>query len=241
MEELELALPSSFQDDTNSGDSLSMRSNASRCVYVDYDDILCETALGFAHFVERQFGKKVAFDDITSFDLGVSFGLSLEDTAELMRLMHEPPVLRGLKPVSGASAGLRRWKKAGWEIFVVTGRPPATREVSDEWLRSHLFPFDRLIFVDKYSRNHPPHDAASAVTLPELCAMPFCLAIEDSPVMIRYVQREMKVPLVILDRPWNRKEEERAGAAPVIRCRDWRQILRRFPEPCWTEGFAGVQ
>ena len=33
-------------------------------IYVDFDDVLCETALGLARIVEEEFGRKVAFEDI---------------------------------------------------------------------------------------------------------------------------------------------------------------------------------
>jgi uncharacterized HAD superfamily protein len=170
----------------------------------------------------------VDFEQIFSFDLGLSFGLSPEDTAELMRQMHEPDVLRALKPVPGAARSLRRWKRAGWEISIVTGRPPSTRTVSEDWLRDHDVPADHLIFVNKYARTHSHHGGEKAVRLDELRAMPFTLAVEDSPCMIRFVADEMNIPVVILDRPWNRSEPERAGAAPVVRCRTWQEISAKF-------------
>jgi hypothetical protein len=200
-------------------------------VYVDCDDILSETARGFTRVLREKFGKRVAFEEIFSFDLGRSFGLSPEDTAELMRQMHEPRVLLALAPVPGAAAGLRRWRRAGCGVFVITGRPPATRAVTAAWLRAHDMEHDRLIFVDKYARGHAAHASADVLTLSELRDLPLCLAVEDSPVMIRYVTHEMRVPLAILDRPWNRDEPEREGLRSVVRCRSWRELVERFPCP----------
>ena len=183
-----------------------MNMQTPRCVYVDFDDILSETALGFTEVLEQVFGKRVAFEEIFSFDLGRSFDLSPEDTAELMRRMHAPDVLLALRPVQGARDGLRAWREAGCELHVVTGRPPATRAVSEQWLRAHDMPYDALFFVDKYARNHPPCAEDNAITLDQLSAMRFCLAVEDSPVMIQFFVQRMTGQLVILDRPWNRHE-----------------------------------
>ena len=210
------------------GDGRPGGAEPTRRVYVDFDDILSETALGFAATLETLFGKRVAFEDIFSFDLGRSFGLSPEDTAELMCRMHTSEALLGLRPVPGARDGLRTWKEVGCEVHVVTGRPPATRPASEEWLQLHDMQYDELFFVDKYARNHPPHAEEQAITLDQLRAMRFCLAVEDSPVMIRFFAQEMDAPLVILDRPWNRQEAEEGR---VTRCRDWCEILRRFPRP----------
>ena len=44
-------------------------------IYVDLDDVLCETARGFLGLLQREFDRRVAFEDIRDFDLGVSFGL----------------------------------------------------------------------------------------------------------------------------------------------------------------------
>lgn len=204
-----------------------------RRVYIDFDDILSETALAFTEVLERHFGKRVEFENIFSFNLEHSFGLSPEDTAELMRLIHEPAALRAMRPVAGAAAGLEAWRKAGCEICVVTGRPPFTFEASSRWIRENGMPVDRLIFVDKYGRRHAAHSTGRSISLARLKRMRFSLAVEDSPVMIDYIRREMPVPMIILDRPWNRREKAAGGIAPIARCMNWAEIIERFPEGIW--------
>jgi beta-phosphoglucomutase-like phosphatase (HAD superfamily) len=198
-------------------------------VYVDFDDILSETALGFTEMLEQVFGKRVEFESIFTFDLGHAFGLSPEDTAELMQRMHEPDVLMALRPVPGARDGLRAWREAGVEVHIVTGRPPATRAVSEQWLLAHDMPCTTLMFVDKYARAYPSGAWEAAITLDQLRSLQFCLAVEDSPVMIQFFAKSTTVPLVILDRPWNRREPEGGRAT---RCLNWGDIMRRFPRPC---------
>ena len=201
-----------------------------RRIYVDFDDILCETARGFTEVLEREFGKRVAFEEIFSFDLGRSFGLSPEDVAELMRRMHEADVLAKLQPVKGAIPAVQRWRRAGFEVDVVTGRPPSTRDVSEQWLAAHGLPFSVLIFVDKYARGHKDHGATRVVALSELCRMQFRFAVEDSPGMVRFLAENMSMPVAVLNRPWNADElGVRPDAAPrVHRCRDWAEIAGLF-------------
>ena len=106
----------------------------SRTIYVDMDDVLCETARGCLEIVERVFGKRVAYEQLTDFNLGNSCELSSEETAELYHIVHHPDELLRLKPVNGAIAVLNQWMAAGFEIAIVTGRPPATYEPSLDWL-----------------------------------------------------------------------------------------------------------
>ena len=203
-----------------------------RRVYVDYDDVLCATAQAITRVLERSFGKRVAFDDIFSFDLGRSFGLPAADLAELMRRVHAPAVLGAMQPIPGALDALQRWADGGREIWVITGRPPACRAASREWLDRHGVPYARLQFVDKYARADGD-GAADVLTLAALCRLDFALAVEDAPRMVRALARRTRVPVAMLARPWNAAplRVDRAAARRVVRCRDWAEVAARFPRP----------
>ena len=205
-------------------------------VYVDFDDVLCETALEFTRVLEREFGRRVAFEDIFCFDLGQAFGLSRADLARLMRLTHEPEVLLRMEPVPGAIEALGRWTEAGREVRVVTGRPSYTRKASLQWLKAHDVPFADLHFVDKYARESDDAFRHELLTLDQLARMDFCLAVEDSPQMVRFLAHQTRIPVAVLRRPWNANGLDLAPeAAPrVFRCDDWPHILQMFPAPSGT-------
>ena len=78
----------------------------SKTIYVDMDDVLCETARGCLEIVERAFGKRIAYEQLTDFNLGNSCELSAEQTAELYHMVHHPDELLRLQPVNGATAVL---------------------------------------------------------------------------------------------------------------------------------------
>ena len=44
-----------------------------RRIYVDFDDVLAETARAYTTLLEQNYGKTVPFDAIWSFNLGISF------------------------------------------------------------------------------------------------------------------------------------------------------------------------
>src|SRR6266513_390115 len=97
-----------------------------KTIYIDMDDVLCHTARGCLTIIEREFGKQIAFEQLTTFDLGQACGLRAEEIAELFRIVHQPDELLRLEPMDGAVAVLNEWMAAGYEIAIVTGRPPST-------------------------------------------------------------------------------------------------------------------
>jgi uncharacterized HAD superfamily protein len=184
------------------------------------DDVLCETARGCLEIIERLFGKRVAYEQLTDFDLGNSCELSAEETAALYHIVHHPDELLKLKPVNGAIAVLNRWMAAGFEIAIVTGRPPATCEVSLDWLAREGMPYHSFTVVDKYKRF--PTETKGAVSLANLAARKFVFAVEDSPTMARYLAEQMQVPVRLFDRPWNRAAAEHPK---ITRHNHWFEIV----------------
>lgn len=199
-------------------------------IYVDFDDVLCETALAFTHVLEREFGKRVRFEDIVSFNLGRSFGLSDADLEHLFDILHQPEELLAIKPVPGAVHGLQQWAVAGCDVRIVTGRPPSTAVPSRTWMERYGIPHASLTFVDKYARNHVPHEGETLLTLEQLAEAEFCLAVEDSPEMAVFIAQEMRLPVALLDRPWN-ASLDCAAHEGIVRCEGWSDLLHRFPHP----------
>ena len=66
------------------------------------DDVLCETARGCLTVIEREFGKQMAYERLTNFNLGEACGLDPKETAELYRIVHHPDELLKLEPIEGA-------------------------------------------------------------------------------------------------------------------------------------------
>ncbi|NQT92006.1 MAG: hypothetical protein HQ559_04530 [Lentisphaerae bacterium] len=201
-----------------------------RTICVDFDDVLCETAAGLLEVVECEFGISKRFEEIHSFDLAESFGLSDAEVTRLFHILHRADTLRGLRPIEGAVETIREWIVDDLQVAVVTGRPPTTREASRDWLdRRGLESLD-LLFVDKYSRYHAEEDASSFLTLEGLAALRCRLFVDDSPDVVAYLAREGRSPIAIFDRPWNtgRGLEGEQEDGKVTRCRGWAEIREKF-------------
>jgi uncharacterized protein len=192
---------------------------ATNTIYVDMDDVLCQAARHFLVIVEREFGRRIGYEQLTNFDVGHSCGLRPQERDELYRIVHRPEELLQMAVVEEARPVLRRWREEGFKIAIVTGRPPESCEPSLAWLAKHDLPYSSFMMVDKYSRFAT--EKTTAISLEELAMRRFCWAVEDSLPMAEYLAGQMKVPVALIDRPWNRAD---AAPAQLRRYRDWRAI-----------------
>ena len=204
-----------------------------RRIYVDLDDVLCETAQMAMEIARRLFARETLFEQIRSFDLGVSFDLSAGETRRLMDELNDPATLVALPARIEGIRCLHQWADMGCEFFVVTGRPPATRKATEQWLADNDIPCCEVLFVDKYGR-YSSDDLGSgpaAVKLNELERFEFSLAIEDSAEMAHFLSEQLKIPVILLDRPWN--SDHQFLPEMVHRCHTWEEATmaaRTFPQ-----------
>lgn len=192
-------------------------------IYVDLDDVLCQAARHFLVIVEREFNKRVEYSQLIHFDVGRSCQLAPEQTELLYQIVHRPDELLRMAPIDEAIAALRQWADQGFEIAIVTGRPPESREVSLAWLERHGVPFHSFTVVDKYGRFAAGTDA---ISLEQLARRRYSWAVEDSLPMARFLGAEMRLPVALVDRPWNRADP---APANVDRFSDWPALAERMP------------
>jgi len=188
-------------------------------------DVLCATARHFLAVVEREFDKRIAYDELTDFDIGTSCGLRPEETEELYRIVHRPDELMQMAPIDGAIAALRQWADSGYKIAIVTGRPPESYEPSLAWLNRYRVPHQSFSMVDKYSRFTT--DNTVAIRLDELAQREYCWAVEDSLPMAKFLATQMKLPVALIDCPWNRAAEDHVN---VGRYAEWQTLAAQMPK-----------
>ena len=76
-------------------------------IYVDFDDVLCETARALSALAKEMFGRDVPYEDIKFFNLQKSFSLSDAQIEALMARAHEHDFLLGLEPTPGGVEAVR--------------------------------------------------------------------------------------------------------------------------------------
>lgn len=195
-------------------------------IYIDIDDILCETAATLCRLAEREFGKGVPYADVREFDLQRVFGLTDAEMRRFAELSHAPECLLSYPETPGAVAGVKALRAAGHDIEFVTGRPATCCEATAEWLRRAGLGTLPVLYVDKYGRYCGLSEGfPRMVTLPELLARPYDVAIDDSPVILPHLARWERTRVLVLDRPWN------AGyplAPNMTRVRDWHELEKEM-------------
>jgi len=195
-------------------------------IYVDIDDILCETAVALCGLAARAFGRHVAYEDVRVFDLQQAFALSDDEMRRFFELSHEYGLLTGYAVTPGAVEGVRALRDAGAEVDILTGRPASSHKATEDWLASVGLGDFAVEYVDKYGRNFARHPGdPDTVPLKELLARHYDFAIDDSPVVLEALAAWDKTEILVFDRPWNRAYPL---APNMTRVSGWRDIRERI-------------
>lgn len=194
-------------------------------IYIDIDDVLCETAATLCLVAARTFGKGVPYEQVRQFDLQRVFGLTDEEMRRFMEISHYPDVLKSYPPTPGAAAGVRMLLESGNEIEIVTGRPASSHRATEEWLEEAGLGGLGVTYVDKYGRDscyaHHVDDPAT-IPLDDLLARDYDVAIDDSPVVLERLSVWRRTRILVFDRPWNACFPIRGG---MRRVKNWNAIL----------------
>lgn len=191
-------------------------------IYIDFDDVICETARHFSKLAMELFGIDVPYNEVQFFNLKKTFDLDDSQYEKLMKAGHEPETLLAYEETEDASETINKWVDAGHEISIITGRPFDSYVPSRKWLDEHHLERVPLLCVDKYGREIFNQNCTYSMTLSELYNMNFDLAIEDSPAAFEHVLHFNNCKVAVFDRPWNQKVEFPNDR--FVRCKDWKEI-----------------
>ena len=197
-------------------------------IYIDFDDVLCETAKNFTKIAKELFGIDVPYREVQFFNLKKTFNLDDEQYEEMMRVGHLPEQLLNYEETSGASETINKWVDEGHEVLIITGRPFNSYEPSRKWLDEHELKRVMLYCVDKYGREKCEQNYAYNMTLEQLYNMTFDFAIEDSPAAFEHVMHFDGCKVAVFERPWNKYVK--LPNDNFVRCEGWKEIDRLFRE-----------
>ena len=182
-------------------------------VYIDFDDVICETAKHFCCIAKELFDIDLPYQEVQFFNLKKSFDLDDAQYEDLMKAGHLPQTLLAYEETPGASEIINKWVDEGHEVSIVTGRPFDSYEPSRRWLDEHGLERVPLYCVDKYGREQFTSDFTFSMTLEQLYGMTFDFD---------------NCKVAIFNRPWNVKAE--LPNENFVRCADWDEIDRVFRE-----------
>lgn len=195
-------------------------------IYIDFDDVICETARYFTKLAKELFGIDLPYSQVQFFNLKKTFDLNDEQYEELMRAGHTPQHLLAYEETPGAVKTINKWMDEGHEVSVITGRPFDSYEPSRKWLDEHQLERVPLFCVDKYGREKINQGFSFSMTLENLYNIPFDFVVEDSPAAFEHVLHFENCKVAVFGRPWNRQAEFPNDS--FVRCTGWEEINRLF-------------
>ena len=191
-------------------------------IYIDFDDVICETARHFVKITKELFGIDLPYSEVQFFNLQKAFNLNDEQYEQLMKAGHTPETLLAYEETPGASQTINKWIDEGHDVYVITGRPFDSFEPSRKWLDDHGLKRAPLYCVDKYGRENYVQKWTYSMTLEDMYKMDFDFAVEDSPAAFEHLLHFPKCRVVVFDRPWNKNAE--FPGENFIRCNGWEEI-----------------
>lgn len=193
-------------------------------IYIDFDDVLCETAQALSTLAKGMFGRDVPYENIEFFNLQEAFSLTEEEITRLMARAHETDFLVSLNPIPHAVGSVQALCESGHDVVIVTGRQSICHQGTEGWLRNHGLGHLDVLYVDKYKRAPAtlPPNVPKMLKIEELNRVPFDVAIDDSPTALDLLKHRTNCQIIVFDRPWNRTYE---GAPHVKRAFTWQEIL----------------
>lgn len=191
-------------------------------IYIDFDDVICETAKHFTKIAKELFNIDVPYSDIQFFNLQKTFNLNDSQYNELMIAGHLPKNLLAYEETDGASEIINKWIDEGHETYIITGRPFDSYDSSCQWLVEHNLKRVPLFCVDKYGRESFNYNCTYSMTLQDLYSMNFDFAVEDSTEAFRHIMHFENCITAVYERPWNAKAS--LPDSSFVRCKNWKQI-----------------
>lgn len=193
-----------------------------KSIYIDMDDVLCETCEALVRVASAHFGRHIAPDDMHDYDLRKSFGFDEQTYRDYMLRFHHNE-LEDLAPAPGALDVIRKWLRAGLRPVIVTGRPTYSNPATLRWLAKHGLDALDVLHVDKYGTLFNADADPLIVPFAALKDMGFAFAIDDAPHAVALIEHMQLCPYALFDRPWNRTPAH-AGTLPHWRVTSWHEI-----------------
>ncbi len=193
-------------------------------IYIDFDDVLCETARHLSELARDLYGRRVPYEAISVFDLREAFSLSAEEIDTLMARAHDADFLTELAPAPGGIEAVRALEADGHDLVIVTGRPATSHDGTSGWLRKHGLGHIEVVYFDKYGRakEPPAADAPKTLTRDEFERLHFDVAIDDSPTALDLLAHRCDCTVFVFNRPWNQTYRM---APSMRRSSSWTEIL----------------
>ncbi|MCF7834583.1 HAD hydrolase-like protein [Candidatus Gracilibacteria bacterium] len=173
-----------------------------KIIGIDLDEVLSETVETMLKSHNNMInGMSIYKEDISDYYIFniKKYKISQEDAVKYFRSFYDQTQSNDDIPaIKGSADGLKRLKKNGWKIVIVTARREDIKDITISWL-DHHFPglWDDILFAS--------HFTDKQINKSELCKQNgINIMIEDNLDYAIEMANE-GIKMYLLDKPWNKK------------------------------------
>jgi uncharacterized HAD superfamily protein len=187
----------------------------------DFDEVISNTVIESINKFNKDFKYNITLDMINEYDFKK---VNLSDDEDdnifianmLLEFILDDNVVMHAKPFENAGKVLRKLKRAGHKIYIITKRKKDGKMNVVKWLRKHKIPFTEVINVG-YNGNKGK--LANKLRLDF-----FVDDLEDNLYAMYKRRRKWTKGLALMDRPWNSNKV--IDSTKFTRVHGWLDILR---------------
>ena len=172
------------------------------CIWVDCDEVLCETIdelLKYSPFIEKNIKK----EDISSYFLWdvEKINITKEEWIRIFFSFFDSEKFYDCKPVKWALNKLRTMKEKGFKLIVVTARATQFEKQTKKWVEDH-FPwiFSDFLFMNQFKENEKSKS--------QLCKGLWISYLIDDSINNLLDVNSAWIKGILLDKPWNKDIED---------------------------------
>lgn len=186
----------------------------------DCDDTTVDFVGSFIKYHDNNYGTKLDFQKISSYDMAPLIGVSPEIMRARVKEFYDGPGLENLHLINGAKEVLLQLKAEGNELYIITARPKPLEERTINYFNNNL----PNVFKEIYLRQSSQNFSLNGLDKGEVCQR-FGLKffMEDG---LHYAKQcaEKGTRVILFNAPWNQCSSEMENEHRFIRVFSWRDV-----------------
>ncbi len=196
-------------------------STSKKVIAVDADEVLAEFMEHFLMFHNLRYETQFTKSEITSFRFEEVFKIEERDVLSRIGEFYEDKVIHEIKPVKGALAGINELLDRGYNLEIITARPPYYKKITIDWVEKH--------FPKKFKQIHfafnPFNKNSERLTKAQICKQIGAKVLIDDNLVNALDCAENGITVYLMDAPWNKTEDLPGN---VVRVGSWKEIVERL-------------
>ena len=110
----------------------------------DLDEIICDFTSTLLRITNEHFNLELTQNDLTEYNLGKVLGVEEKEARYVIDIASQDQHLSAMPVLLDGLTLIKKVKKTGCNVFIVTAREDSMRPATEQWLKKHKVPYDNL-------------------------------------------------------------------------------------------------